>query len=83
MWDDKGAENQSSLPTELSGGRGVSPGRFPGGGDVRRNNWTNIPLDPSSLSSQSGTSEECHGNERHFDILAIQIKALSVYISAS
>lgn len=38
---------------------------------------------PSSVSSQSGPSEEYHGNKRHFDILAIQIKALSVSILAS
>ena len=81
MRGDKGAENQSSLPTRL--GRGVTPGRLPGGGDVTRSNWTNVPLDPSSVSSWSGPSKEYHGNERHFDILAIQIKALSVSISVS
>lgn len=44
---------------------------------------TNVPLDLSSASSQSGPSEEYLGNKRHFDILAIQIKALTVSISVS
>lgn len=48
-----------------------------------RNKRTHVPSDPSSVSNQSGSSEECHGNKRPLDILAIQIKALSVLISAS
>ena len=43
--------------------------------------WANVPSDPSSVSSPPGPSEEHHANKRHLDILAIQIKALSVSIS--
>lgn len=60
-----------------------SPGRVPGGGDVTRSNWTNVPSDLSAVSSQSRASDEYRANKSHADTLGIQTKALLVSIAAS